>query len=112
MILPRTIYAIQHNKSRRIYVGSSARVDARIKAHLQALRRNGHTNELMQADYNEYGEDYSFYKLDIIHDYEDRRKEYEWMKKYNSCDTRFGYNYKERTKDIEFIHYEEGVPEV
>lgn len=69
MKIPRTIYAIQHNKTKRIYIGSSANVP---------------TIKDMQKDFDDFGEDFSLFILDEINSYADRIKEYEWMKKYQS----------------------------
>ena len=95
MNFPRKVYAIRHNKTNRVYVGSSSRVDNRFKEHMCALRNGRHSVEDMQADFEKYGEDYSFTVLDEIATYEDRLKEYDWMKKYRSYDKQFGYNYKD-----------------
>ena len=95
MNFPRKVYAIRHNKTNRVYVGSSSRVDIRFKEHMTALRNGRHSVEDMQADFDKYGEDYSFTVVDEIATYEERQKEYDWMKKYHSYDKQFGYNYKD-----------------
>lgn len=100
MIFPRSIYAIQHNITKRIYIGSSANPETRYLNHLYRLRAGHHDVEEMQRDYNEYGEDYSLFILEEIKKWEERVKEYEWMRKYNSTDKEFGYNYKDREKLI------------
>lgn len=63
MKLPRIIYAIQHNVTKRIYVGSSANVENRYWNHMNNLRNHKHNIEDMQSDYDNYGEDYSLYLL-------------------------------------------------
>lgn len=98
MRLPRTIYAIKHNPTGKIYVGSSSHCKDRILGHLYKLRRGGHENKNMQGDFNEYGEDYSFYALDEVTEYEDRIKEYLWMELLRSRDEGTGYNHKEKAK--------------
>lgn len=66
MKLPRIVYAIQHNMTKRIYVGSSANVENRYWNHMNNLRNHKHNIEDMQSDYDNYGEDYSLYLLDEI----------------------------------------------
>ena len=100
----KVVYAMRHNKTKRIYIGSSERVCWRINDHLKALRNGRHTNELMQKDFDEFGEDYSFYSLDVIplQDFSDR--EYYWMMYFETYNKDKGYNYKDQTSrktDIE-----------
>lgn len=57
MHIPRTIYAIRHNVTGRVYVGSSAAPIKRIRSHLNALRRGKHNNSAMQSDFDLYGDD-------------------------------------------------------
>lgn len=88
----RTIYAIQHNVTGRIYVGRTyRRTEERIEQHLKELKEHRHTNPIMQADYDAYGCDYSFYELEKV-PYEDADKEVEWMDRLNTGDPRVGYN--------------------
>lgn len=96
MNLPRKIYAIRHNVTNRVYVGSSCRVDQRLMNHIHSLRSHKHHIEDMQADFDKYGEDYTFTILDEILVYKDKEKEYEWMKKYQSHIRGIGYNYKDQ----------------
>lgn len=101
MNMPRKVYAIRHNPTNRVYVGSSAEVEERFKAHISALKGHRHIVEDMQADFDKYGDDYSFTILDEIASYEERHKEYEWMKKLASYKRGVGYNYK----DHHITHY-------
>jgi hypothetical protein len=96
--IPRKVYAIQHKKTKRIYIGSSKNPEERWSNHLCRLRLGKHCVEEMQNDFDRYGEDYSFLILDEITSFEDRKKEYEWMKKYNSTNRKFGYNYKDKER--------------
>lgn len=98
LIVPRMVYLIRHNKTNRIYIGSSSNPERRFKTHLYNLRSGCHIVEDMQSDYNNYGEDYSFLILDEIKTWEEREKEYEWMKKYDSTNRAIGYNYKDHKK--------------
>ena len=118
-----TVYAIQHNVTGKIYVGITRNVcKDRIKAHLSGLRSNRHTNVEMQADFNEFGEDYSYYVLEKFdypdYPYGDERRAYpmkrekEWMLKIGTNDPKIGYNANDRKfvasiNDIDLI---EGVP--
>lgn len=95
MDYPRKIYAIKHNATNRVYVGSSKNADKRIYAHLSALRGHRHIVEDMQADFDKYGEDYTITILDEIAGYAENSKEYEWMKKFQSHIKGNGYNYKD-----------------
>lgn len=96
MKFPRIIYAIQHNETKKIYVGSSANVENRYWSHMYALRGGKHSVEEMQEDFDEYGENYSLFILDKIYDYSEKAKEYVWMKKLQSYIQGKGYNYKDR----------------
>lgn len=96
MRIPRTVYAIRHNITNRVYVGSSCHIDNRLKNHIYALRNHNHKVEDMQADFDRYGEDYTFTILDEIVEFQDRFKEYEWMMKYQSNIRGIGYNYKDQ----------------
>lgn len=92
----RTIYSIRHNKTNRVYVGSSAKPEQRIKAHKQSLRNGCHNVRDMQTDYDLYGDDYTITYLEVITDFADRGHEYEWMRKLNSHIRGEGYNYNDR----------------
>ena len=96
MDLPRTVYAIKHNKTNRVYIGSSKNPDMRVKQHIFALRGGRHTVEDMQADFDKFGEDYEVLYLEVIKKYSDRFHEYDWMEKYKSYIRGVGYNYKDR----------------
>ncbi len=96
--LPRTIYAIQHNKTKRIYIGSSSDVPNRYWNHIYRLRSGKHGVEDMQKDFNDYGEDFSLFILDEINNHNERNKEYEWMKRYQSNIRGKGYNYKDHAR--------------
>lgn len=95
MELPRKVYAIQHNVTKRIYVGSSKNVEGRYWAHIYALRNGSHPVDDLQNDFNQYGEDFSLFVLDEIRTYEEKFKEYDWMDKYQSHIRGLGYNYKD-----------------
>ena len=91
----RVVYAIIHNVTGRIYIGSSERVKWRIKEHLNLLRKHKCKNRLMQSDFDTYGEKYSFKKIDSINDLRENWKEYYWMLYFRTIDEKFGYNYRD-----------------
>ena len=111
---PRKIYAIQHNVTKRIYIGISSNVDERYFSHMYALRSKKHGVEDMQKDFDEYGEDYSLFILDDVNTYEESIKEYDYMLKYSSHIRGIGYNYKDvilsRKINKVVIPYKEGTP--
>ena len=96
MRLPKKVYAIRHNVTNRVYIGSTCHVDKRFNEHISALRSHRHPVEDMQADFDRYGEDFSLTVLDHIATEADRDKEYDWMKKNQSYIRGIGYNYNDR----------------
>lgn len=110
-----TVYAIQHCHTGRIYVGRTKDLTLRLRAHFGALRNNNHPNELMQRDFNDYGDDYEVFILETVPDkYPDiRDAEYKWMDKLNTGDQRVGYNYKDRhfkASSIDLPEVSPGIP--
>ena len=110
MHYPRTIYAIRHNVTQRIYIGSSFNYKQRVKNHLYALRGHRHPVEDMQKDFEAFGDDYTITVLEENIDYANRHKEYEWMEKYQSYVREKGYNYKDylnapRRYPLKFVTY-------
>ena len=63
MEMPRVIYAIKHNVTKRIYVGSTKYPKERFANHLSMLRNGKHIVEDMQKDFDEYGEDFTLSSL-------------------------------------------------
>lgn len=95
MLLPRQVYSIQHNVTKKIYIGSSGRLEKRIANHMNLLRAGKHPVEDMQKDFDEYGENYTVQVLDVIDSYEEAVKEHEWKEKMQSWVRGVGYNYKD-----------------
>ena len=95
MTIPREIYAIKHNVTKRIYVGSTKYPQKRFASHLSMLRNGKHPVEDMQKDFDEYGEDFTFFILGVIPKFEDRNREYELMMLLESNIRGKGYNYKD-----------------
>lgn len=98
MIIPRTIYAMRHNPTGKVYVGSSGDAKKRIKQHLCLLSLGKHKIENLQSDYDTYGGDFTIFKLATINKFEDRYLEYIWMEALHSRDPEHGYNYKDHAK--------------
>ena len=113
MRYPRIVYAIQHNKTGKIYVGSTQDVEARLAAHIRLLRKGVHHNPYLQKDFDEYGEDFSVFEVDRIETYKENYKEYEWMKKLNTVDPEYGYNKDDRAvrHALRNVKFASGIPE-
>ena len=95
MNYPRKVYAIRHNVTNRVYIGSSCRVDRRFQQHISAVRCHRHPVEDMQADFDQHGDNFTLTVLDHIATSEDLYKEYDWMHKNRSYIRGVGYNYKD-----------------
>ena len=110
---PRKVYAIQHNTTGRIYVGSTKNVTNRYWAHMGDLRNGKHCNKGMQKDFNEYGENYSLYILDTIETGKQKDIEYYWMEKLKTYDPKIGYNKNDphfRRKYPQEVPIVKGIP--
>ena len=51
------IYIITIKNSVKVYIGESISVKDRLKNHLRKLRKQKHTNPILQNLYSKYGED-------------------------------------------------------
>lgn len=96
MKFPRKVYAIRHNATNRVYIGSSCHVDKRFYEHLSALKAHRHPVGDMQEDFDKYGDDFTLTVLDHIASISEKDKEYEWMDKNQSYIRGVGYNYKDK----------------
>lgn len=96
MKFPRLVYALRHNPTKRIYVGSSADPAKRIGSHFGLLKNGKHPIAQMQKDYNDYGGDYSVFLIDEIEGMQDRGKEYLWMLKLDTKNPEHGYNAQDK----------------
>ena len=98
----RKIYALRNNRTGKFYVGSTVHFEDRIQDHIRALRRGAHPVPLMQAEYDAFGDDYSYFLLEELPDEIDRAKrEYYWMTVFNSRDPEHGYNYRDKAKPVD-----------
>ena len=111
---PRSVYAIQHNKTKKIYIGSSINPKSRYLSHMYALRKGKHVNPDMQSDFDEHGEDYSLFIIDEITCKEEKNKEFDCMIEYKSNIRALGYNWNDIVfrRKKPYIPLKEGVPEV
>jgi len=102
-----TIYAIRCKTNEKLYIGRTTRLNERIKTHFCELKSGKHTLKAMVEDYKKYGrENFEVYILEENVPYSDRGKEYEYMRKYNSFDEKYGYNKGDsKKKEINKIDY-------
>lgn len=90
------IYLLKNKVTHRIYVGCSCDPNHRFRQHMSALKSNRHTVELMQNDFDLYGED--SFCMEIICQSENFTRtsvEGRLMIRLRTYDRRFGYNYKD-----------------
>lgn len=95
------IYLLKNNETGRIYVGRSRNVKRRFRLHMNALGRHEHNIDLMQSDYDLYGE--QSFNVSIVEKAESFTKsgvEGWWMKRLKTYNKEYGYNYK----DPYFLH--------
>lgn len=101
MIFPRDIYAIKHNVTNRIYVGSTHNLRSRLYAHMSCLRNGKHSNASMQLDFDKYGESYTFYLIEKIHSFGERNKESLYMDALNTRKEETGYNTTDQSGEFD-----------
>ena len=85
------IYMIKCKINNKVYIGQSKNIKKRFSYHRSALNRNNHDNDLLQNDWNKYGQDY--FEFNIIVECEEHKLnelEREYINEYKSCD--FSYN--------------------
>lgn len=94
MNFPRVIYALRHESTGKIYVGSTANLHQRILKHANDLRRGIHQVPDFQADYDQHkNKELTVTVLDTATNWEEHFREYEWMDRYQTNDRKRGYNY-------------------
>ncbi|MFZ9660951.1 MAG: GIY-YIG nuclease family protein [Chitinophagaceae bacterium] len=64
IVFPMGIFQIRNIVNGKIYVESSVNLDKIWNRHYSQLRLSGHPNELLQKEWNEYGEEN--FKFEII----------------------------------------------
>ena len=92
MNFPRIVYAIRHEPTGKIYVGSTHELCSRLNSHFTALKGGYHKNEAMQKDCNERGFSYSVFALDFVTNFRDRNKEYLLIDALGTRRADVGYN--------------------
>lgn len=103
------IYAMQHNKTKRVYVGCAHNIFYRCKAHLSALKGKRHKSSMMQADFDRFGNDFSIWELETVpsdqriqvgdHEYQLQTiREVEWMIAFDSIEN--GYNHQDKVARV------------
>lgn len=90
------IYYILNTVNKRVYIGRSTDICTRFNQHRYALRKGGHVNRALQADWLEFGE--AAFKFGYMMGvrgigFWQKRAEAFFVKLYRSNDPRFGYNY-------------------
>lgn len=93
MKLPRTVYALRHEATGKMYIGSTADLPKRFKSHCSRLKCGTHNSKSLQADFDHYeNKNLTLIALEEITAYRDKDKEYEWMDFYQTTDPARGYN--------------------
>ena len=98
--MKKTIYAMQHNVTKKIYVGSCNHADTRIKKHMHDLLRGSHTNKSLQKDFDKYGMEFYFYELEKVDSDIVFSEERKWQNALRSNDSKTGYNLSRQEKPI------------
>lgn len=57
------VYTITNTVNGKVYVGSSTNLTTRNSQQVYLLRRNKHTNQPLQDDFNQYGEENFIYEI-------------------------------------------------
>ena len=114
------IYAIQHNKTKRIYIGKSKDIYRRYREHIRNLRSGTHSSTKMTEDYRIYGEDYSLFVLEEIENAKEKiylndrdvtkgsMTELKWMEKYDTIEN--GYNDHDHVAKKMILLKEDPIP--
>jgi group I intron endonuclease len=76
-IQPMGVYQIKNNRNGKLYIGSAKNLLGKINSHKFQLKNNLHTNQEIQKDFNEIGEEgFSFDILDSLEPREDLNYDY------------------------------------
>ena len=116
-----TIYAIKCRATKRIYIGSTLNVQARIDTHFSELRRGKKLDppnlpSEWQKDYDQYGEE--SFDVYLVDSRECSREaavmlEQEYIRKYKATNPKYGYNkIKSKAVKDDMYRFRDGVPEV
>lgn len=90
------IYEIICLKNNKKYIGSSKNIETRFYKHTNLLNKNKHTNSYLQNCWNKYKESQFKFSIIEICQIEDLiTKECFYINKFNTFDSKFGYNISE-----------------
>lgn len=88
------VYLIRNLKNKKVYVGASKDIKARMSRHRKLLKRNQHKNPELQKDWNLCDRlDFDFSILELTPPEALLERESYWIKFYTSLDPDKGYNY-------------------
>lgn len=88
-----SIYAIRCKPNNKLYIGRTTNLKQRVNNHFDNLKGNSHKILDLQEDFNKYGIDnFEVYLLEENIDYTERKKEYDYMREYNTFSKKYGYN--------------------
>jgi group I intron endonuclease len=87
------IYKITNNKNKKVYIGSSLKLNDREYKHFWLLRNNKHDNSFLQNSYNKYGEsNFDFQLVKLCDPSELVEFENYYIDLFKSNDSEFGFN--------------------
>lgn len=104
------IYCIYNKSNNKVYIGKSINIYKRIVGHISLLKRKDKKseNEYFINSWNKYGKNNFDYKVleyfDKIDEKELNNKELFWITKYNSINSKFGYNLRRDSSTKCIIH--------
>ena len=83
------IYKISCTKTDKIYIGETVNLSQRLQKHFSLLRKNKHSNPILQNIFNKYGENTFEVEvleyLDITDEIELKKIEKSWQNKFDNC---------------------------
>lgn len=93
-----TIYKIECIANDKCYVGRTNNIQKRFNSHKSMLRNGVHPCKPMQADFNDFGEEYFIFEvLDHCDDYmESFELERKWMVELRTFERDHGYSWREK----------------
>ena len=100
------IYKLFSNINKRLYIGSSSNLYARISNHFERLNKIEHTNIILQNHFNKYGKDSINFEIIEYCKIEDLiiREQY-WMDYYQSYDK--GFNIRKIAESSQGLKHSE-----
>lgn len=99
------IYKITNTTDNKTYIGQSKMIIKRLRDHEVLLKRNGHTNSLLQRAYNKHKK-FAFEIMEMC-DYKDLdEKETFWINFFDSTNRKHGYNFESGGNEYKKHHPE------